>query len=46
MITTEEQKKEAHAFYKEALDILNEFPDSEIKKAMTDLVSFVTDRKY
>jgi len=33
-------------YKKEALDILNEFPDSEIKKAMTDLVSFVTDRKY
>ena len=24
MVVTEEQRKEAHAFYKEALDILNE----------------------
>ncbi|MGC4038151.1 MAG: polyprenyl synthetase family protein [Chitinophagaceae bacterium] len=34
-------------FYKkEALHLLDEFPDSTIKKALTDLVSFVTDRKY
>jgi octaprenyl-diphosphate synthase len=35
-----------NVYKKEALDILNEFPDTEIKKAMIDLVSFVTDRKY
>lgn len=30
----------------EALAILDEFPDSIVKKALQDLVSFVTDRKY
>ncbi|MES1224051.1 MAG: polyprenyl synthetase family protein [Bacteroidota bacterium] len=33
-------------YKQEAMAILNEFPDTEIKKAMIDLVSFVTDRKY
>lgn len=35
-----------NVYKNEALHILNEFPDTDIKKAMTDLVSFVTDRKY
>lgn len=35
-----------NSYKKEALDILNEFPDTTVKKAMIDLVSFVTDRKY
>jgi octaprenyl-diphosphate synthase len=35
-----------NVYKKEALDILAEFPDTEIKQAMVDLVSFVTDRKY
>jgi octaprenyl-diphosphate synthase len=30
----------------EALDILNSFPDNEIRKGLQDLVNFVTDRKY
>jgi octaprenyl-diphosphate synthase len=30
----------------EALQILNTFPDSEIRKGFEDLVNFVTDRKY
>jgi len=33
-------------YKKEALNILDEFPESETKKALLDLVSFVTDRKY
>jgi len=34
-------------FYKsEALSILDEFPDTVVKKALQDLVGFVTDRKY
>ncbi len=33
-------------YKQEALQILNSFPDSESKKALADLVSFVTDRKY
>ncbi|HEY0354564.1 MAG TPA: polyprenyl synthetase family protein [Flavisolibacter sp.] len=30
----------------EALQLLNTFPDSEIRKGFEDLVNFVTDRKY
>lgn len=30
----------------EAMAILSEFPESDIQKAMIDLVSFVTDRRY
>jgi len=33
-------------YKKEALEILETFPDSEIKKGFFDLVNFVTDRKY
>lgn len=33
-------------YKQQALDILATFPDSEIKKGFTDLVNFVTDRKY
>src|SRR5260370_2048211 len=35
-----------NAYKQEALQILSEFPDSDSKKALIDLVSFVTDRKY
>ncbi len=35
-----------NVYKKEALNILEEFPESETKKALLDLVSFVTDRKY
>ncbi|HEU4632634.1 MAG TPA: polyprenyl synthetase family protein [Flavisolibacter sp.] len=35
-----------NAYKKEALQILDTFPDSEIKKGFQDLVNFVTDRKY
>ncbi len=34
------------AYKQEAMDILKTFPDSEIKTGFTDLVHFVTDRKY
>lgn len=34
-------------FYKkEALDILNQFPDSNVRQGLNDLVLYVTDRKY
>ena len=33
-------------FRDEALEILNEFPDSEAKAALIELVRFTTDRKY
>lgn len=33
-------------YQQEAMDILNEFPDSDIKEGMIDLVYFVTKRKY
>src|SRR5215217_2980472 len=33
-------------YKKEALQILNLFPDSEVRKGFEDLVNFVTDRKY
>lgn len=35
-----------NAYKQDALQLLNEFPDTESKKALSDLVSFVTDRKY
>jgi octaprenyl-diphosphate synthase len=30
----------------EALEILNSFPESPVRKALEDLVRFTTDRKY
>ena len=33
-------------YKQEAIKILDEFPETETKKALLDLVSFVTDRKY
>ena len=33
-------------YKKEALQILNSFPDSDIRKGFEDLVNFVSDRKY
>lgn len=33
-------------YKQEALDILNEFPDSPIRQGLADLVRYVTDRKY
>ena len=30
----------------EALDILYEFPDGEVRKALEELVRYTTDRKY
>jgi len=33
-------------YKKEALDILNSFPESPIRKGLEDLVLYVTDRKY
>jgi octaprenyl-diphosphate synthase len=33
-------------YKKEALDILHEFPASEIRKGLEDLVLYVTDRRY
>ena len=33
-------------YKREALDILHQFPDSEIRNGLEDLVNFVTDRKY
>ncbi|MES1197809.1 MAG: polyprenyl synthetase family protein [Chitinophagaceae bacterium] len=35
-----------NAYKKEALDILQQFPDNPIRKGLEDLVIFVTDRKY
>jgi octaprenyl-diphosphate synthase len=35
-----------NTYKKEALEILNEFPETDARKALSDLVSFVTDRKY
>jgi octaprenyl-diphosphate synthase len=34
------------SFKGEALAILDEFPDTDVRKALQDLVRFVTDRKY
>jgi octaprenyl-diphosphate synthase len=33
-------------YRKEAMDILEQFPDSPIRKGLADMVRFVTDRKY
>ena len=33
-------------FKKEALDILHQFPESDVRQGLEDLVLFVTDRKY
>lgn len=33
-------------FKQQALDIMNEFPDSPVRKGLQDMVIFVTDRKY
>jgi len=38
--------KKMNDYKQEALQILNQFPDTDSKKALIDLVSFVTDRKY
>jgi len=38
--------KKMNDYKQDALQILNEFPDTDSKKALIDLVSFVTDRKY
>ena len=38
--------KKMEAYKQEALQLLNTFPDSDIKKGFEDLVNFVTDRKY
>ena len=38
--------KKMFQFRDEALEILNEFPDSEAKAALIELVRFTTDRKY
>jgi octaprenyl-diphosphate synthase len=35
-----------NAYKREALDILHQFPESEIRKGMEELVLYVTDRKY
>jgi len=32
-------------FYQEALDILKDFPDSEFKTSLKDLVSYTIERK-
>jgi octaprenyl-diphosphate synthase len=34
------------AYKQEALQLLETFPESDIKKGFQDLVNFVTDRKY
>jgi octaprenyl-diphosphate synthase len=33
-------------FRDEALQILHEFPDSDVRKALEDLVRYTTDRQY
>lgn len=35
-----------HQYRDEALDILYEFPDGEVRKALEELVRYTTDRKY
>lgn len=35
-----------NAFRDEALQILNEFNNTEVKKALEELVRYTTDRKY
>lgn len=37
-------KKAMYQYRKEAFDILHQFPDSEVRQALEDLVVFVTDR--
>jgi octaprenyl-diphosphate synthase len=39
-------KEKMHAFKKEALDILHQFPESLIRQGLEDMVLYVTDRKY
>ena len=39
-------KEVMNRFKQEALDILLEFPDSEIRQGLADMVRYVTDRKY
>ncbi|MDF2156913.1 polyprenyl synthetase family protein [Algoriphagus sp. CAU 1675] len=38
-------KEKMNVFYQEALDILNEFPDSNYKQSLSDLVSYSIERK-
>ena len=38
--------KKMDSYRDEALDILYEFPDSEVRKALEHLVRYTTDRKY
>jgi octaprenyl-diphosphate synthase len=33
-------------YKKEAIDILHQFPENEVRKGLEDMVLFVTDRKY
>ncbi len=39
-------KGKMNAFKNEALQILNEFPESPVQKGLSDLVIYVTERKY
>ena len=39
-------KQKMEDYKKEALDILREFPASEYRQGLEDMVLFVTDRKY
>ncbi len=39
-------KGKMNAFKVEALDLLHQFPESEVRRGLEDMVLFVTDRKY
>ena len=39
-------KGKMNAFKMEALDLLHQFPESEVRQGLEDMVLFVTDRKY
>ncbi len=39
-------KGKMNAFKVEALDLLHQFPESEVRQGLEDMVLFVTDRKY
>jgi octaprenyl-diphosphate synthase len=39
-------REKMNAYKREALDILNQFPESQVRQGLADMVLYVTDRKY
>lgn len=39
-------KEKMNVYRDKAIELLNQFPENEIRKGLEDMVRFVTDRKY